>query len=197
MRSSLRLTVPVLALALILTVQPAAAQSGPSCFLSDATAEEAAERASPLDSASVNLGGDVAKICYGAPSARGREIMGGLVPFDQPWRAGANEATALYLTFPAAVGDLELDPGSYSLYTIPGEESWEVVLNSNHERWGVPIDPSVRSDDLGIVTVTPEPTDQMVEQMRFRWETRGENRADLVLEWENTRIRLPVEKAGM
>ncbi len=196
MQFPFRLTASALALGLGLglAVQPAAAQDGPNCFIQDATQAEAGERISPLDSASVSLGGDEAKVCYGAPSVRGREIMGELVPFDEPWRAGANEATALHLTFPATVGDLQLDPGSYSLYTIPGENSWEVVLNSEHERWGVPIDGSVRSADLGIVEVTPASTDGMVEQMRFRWDKHSEEHANLILEWENTRISVPVQK---
>lgn len=197
MRLSLRLTASALALALAVTARPAAAQSGPSCFLANATHAEAGERVSPLDSASVTLGGDMAKICYGAPSARGRDIMGGLVPYDQPWRAGANEATGLHLTFPARVGGVELDPGSYSLYTIPGEETWEVVLNANHERWGIPINQQVRGQDIGIATVTPESTDRMVDRMRYRWEKQSESLAHLTLEWENTRIRVPVEKTGM
>ena len=197
MRRSVTAALSVLAVALATGAPQVAAQDAPGCWLARGTKAQAAERTSPLDSASVRLGGDEAKICYGAPSARGREIMGGLVPYDTPWRAGANEATNLHLAFGAEVAGVELDPGSYSVYTIPGEETWEVVLNENDQRWGIPIDAGVREADIGIGSVAPESTDDMVEQMRFRWVKHDESSADLLLEWENTRIRIPVERSGM
>lgn len=182
------------ALALGPLATSAHAQEGPVCWLrGGVTAEEAAQRASPRDSASIQLQAGVAKVCYGAPSARGRDIMGGLVPWDQPWRAGADEATALHLTFPAEVAGVSVEPGTYSLYTIPGEDEWVVVVNREAERWGIPIGSDVRSEDIGTGTVVPERTDGMIEQMQFRFEPRGSNSADLVLEWERTRIRIPVE----
>src|SRR5439155_19899245 len=64
-------------------------------------ADKLAERASPLDSIAVQTGGGTMKLCYSRPSARGRKVMGGLVPFDQPWRLGANEATSINVPFPA------------------------------------------------------------------------------------------------
>lgn len=175
----------------------AQAQDGPVCWLrGGVTAEQAAQRPSPRDSASVELDAGVAKVCYGAPSARGRDIVGELVPYDQPWRAGADEATALHLTFPAEVAGVSVDPGTYSLYTIPGEDEWVVVVNREAERWGIPIGAEVRSQDIGTGTVEPERTDRMIEQMQFRFEPRGPNAADLILEWERTRLRIPVESRG-
>ncbi len=160
------------------------------CFLRGATLEEAAERPSPLAATAIDLGSTQGQICYGAPSARGREIMGGLVPFGEPWRAGANEATAIHLDGPATIGGVPIDAGSYSLYVIPNESEWQVFLNSNVERWGIPISDEVRSTEIGSFTVTPEPTDQMVETLTYRFEPMGNGMGDLVLEWENTRIRM-------
>lgn len=186
-----------LALSASAFVTPVQAQEGPVCWLrGGVTADEAAQRPSPRDSASIELDAGVAKVCYGAPSARGRDIMGELVPYDQPWRAGADEATALHLTFPAEVAGVSVDPGTYSLYTIPGEDEWVVVVNREAERWGIPIGAEVRSQDIGTGTVEPERTDRMIEQMQFRFEPRGPNAADLVLEWERTRLRIPVEASG-
>lgn len=171
----------------------AGSQEQPTCwFQGDVTQEEAAERASPRDSASISLDAGVAKICYGAPLMRGREIMGGLVPYDAAWRGGADEATALHLTFPAEVAGVELEAGTYSLIMVPTAESWEVVVNRNAERWGIPINDEVRSQDIGSGTVTPEETGSEVEQMRYSFEREGPNEATLLLEWENTRVPIPI-----
>lgn len=170
------------------------AQDAPTCWLRPGvTAEAAAERVSPRDSASIILDAGIAKICYGAPSMRDREIMGGLVPYDQAWRAGADEATALHLTFPAEVAGVAVEPGTYSLMTVPGADSWQVIVNRNAERWGIPITDEVRSADVGSGTVTPEETESTVEQMRYRFEREGPDEALLLLEWEDTRVPIPIE----
>lgn len=159
-----------------------------SCFLRGATPEEAQGRPSPLRELRFTLaGGGEALLCYGAPSARGREIMGGLVPFDRPWRAGANEATAIHLTGAASIGGVEVQPGSYSLYTIPGEEEWQIFLNSNWQRWGIPINDAVRETEIGNVTVDAESIDEPVETLTFRYADGA-----IVMEWENTRVSIPV-----
>lgn len=175
--------------------KPSPAQETPTCSF-QASGEELTNRASPPDSASVQLGGQVAKICYSSPRARGREIMGELVPFGQPWRMGANEPTTLHLTFPAEIGGVRIEPGSYVLYAVPGEDQWEIAVNGATERWGVPIDESVRSEDIGSATVSPSETESMVENLTLSFEPQGENVAHLVVEWERTRLRVPVRRVG-
>lgn len=166
-----------------------AAGTAPTCWVRG----DVADRASPLDSATVELDGATVKVCYGAPSARDRTVMGGLVPYDQPWRAGANEATALHVTAPVTFGSVRLEPGSYALYTVPGESEWRMVLQDEHERWGIPIP---QDADLGAVTATPEETPEMVESLTYRFEDEGAGQAALVLEWENTRVAVPIRAAG-
>jgi hypothetical protein len=168
-----------------------------TCWLRRGTMEEAAARPSPLGETAFTVGGQEARLCYGRPSARGRTIFGELEAYGVPWRSGANEATALHLTFAADVGGVALEPGSYSLYTVPGEENWEVVLNSNAQRWGIPITPEVRANDVGSFTVPAEVTEGLVETLTYRWEPTSDSAGHLILEWENTRIRIPVAQAGM
>lgn len=166
----------------------------PTCYLARGTMEEAAQRTSPLTETLVVLAGQPGKLCYGSPSARGRTVMGELVPFGQPWRMGADEATALHLPFPASVGDLRLEPGSYSLYAVPGPEEWEIVVNRRAERWGVPINDGVREADMGSFKVPAQSVDAMVERLTFRWEAMDERSGRLVMEWEHTRIEIPVSR---
>lgn len=175
---------------------PPGASEALTCWLRQGTMEEAAERPSPLRETTIALGGQEAKLCYGAPSTRGRTVFGELVTFGVPWRSGANEATALHLPFAAVVGDIALEPGSYSLYTVPGEEEWGVVVNGTAERWGIPISEEVRAADIGSFTVPREST-EMVETLTYEWEPGGEGFGHLVLLWETTRVPIPVQLGEM
>ncbi len=192
-----RVLVLAAALAPVIVAAPAAVGAQePECWLARGTPAEAAERASPLGETLIVLGTVTGKACYGRPSARGRPVAGNLIPFGQPWRMGANEATVLHLPFPAVVGDLELEPGSYSLYTVAGEEEWNIVANGTAERWGIPINDDVVAADLGTVTVPSAMTEDMVEQLTFTWEAEGDDRGVLVVEWEHTRVEIPIRKRG-
>jgi hypothetical protein len=168
--------------------------SDPGCWIRGASAD-LGQRASPLDSAVARLGGDEVKVCYSRPSARGRVIMGGLVPFGEPWRLGANEATTLHVPVAVQVGDVNLKPGVYSLYAIPGAKTWQIVVNESATRWGIPIDATVRAHDVGTVTVPSGRTDAPIEMLTLRLEPGGEGVLGLVAEWERTRVRLTVRRA--
>ena len=123
--------------------------------------------------------------------------MGGLVVYGQPERIGANEPTTIHLAGPASVGGVELEPGSYSIYAIPGADEWEFVINSNWERWGIPIDEGVRATDVGSFTAEPEATEEFVETLQYSFEPMADNTmGDVVLEWENTRVRFHVHPVG-
>jgi len=175
----------------------AATADGLDCYIARGTRSEARERPSPLRRTTITLDGGTGLLCYGAPSARNRVVMGVLVPFGAPWRVGANEPTTLHLSAPANVGGVALDPGSYSLYAIPGEDEWQFFVNSNWERWGIPIDRSVRATEIGSFSATPTPIDEMVETLRYTWEPgEGGTMGDLVLEWERTRVSFHVHPGG-
>jgi hypothetical protein len=150
-------------------------------------------RASPYDSATVQVGDRQLKVCYGRPSARGRTIFGGLVPWGRLWRTGANEPTILHVPFPAEIAGMRLDPGSYSLYTEPGETAWVVILNRSITQWGheSAYTDEVRAQEVGRATVATERLDQHVEQFTIRGEPTAAG-AELLLEWERTRVRIPV-----
>jgi hypothetical protein len=154
-----------------------------------------AGRASPYDSAMVALNGAEAKVCYGRPAARGRTVFGGLVQYDQIWRTGANEPTILHLPVAANVAGVRLEPGSYSLYTVPGREEWTVVLNRSITQWGIEgaYTAEVQAQEVGRARVPVEHTGSPVETFTIRSE--GTAPAQLVLEWEFTRVRIPITRA--
>jgi hypothetical protein len=185
---------------LIATLTLAQAQAGNSqaapftCWIRG-PANKLAERASPLDSIAVQIGGGTMKLCYSRPSARGRKVMGGLVPFDQPWRLGANEATSIQVPFAAEIAGVRVEPGTYTLYAIPGASKWQIVVNRGVQRWGIPIDNDVRAKDVGAGTVTPESLGA-VETLTLKFAPAAGNTTELVLEWEKTRVRIPIRRAS-
>lgn len=150
-------------------------------------------RASPYDSTAFTIAGAEALVCYGRPSARGREIFGGLVPYDTLWRTGANEPTIVHLPVAAEIAGVPVEPGSYSLYTVPGEEEWTIIVNRATSQWGheSAYTEEVRAQEVGRATVPSTRTEEFVEVFTIRSQPTGEG-SDLVLEWENTRVRVPV-----
>lgn len=182
-------TVGAMALLAVLVLTPAtlAAQN---CFVRGGG--DAADRASPLDSTTVSIGGAEVKVCYGAPSARGRELVGGDPhPFGRPWRLGANEATAIHLPFAASVAGVEVAAGSYSLYAVPGADEWEIFVNGNAERWGIPVNAGVMEANVGSGTVSASENEH-VERMTMTFEDASDTGATLVLRWESYRVDIPV-----
>jgi hypothetical protein len=152
------------------------------------------ERPAPLDSITIRLGDGAAKLCYGRPSAGGSARVGAEFPYGAPWQLGANEPTTLHLAFPARLGTVNLDPGSYSLYAIPEPQSWTVVVNANPNRWGLPIDAGVRAADIGSF---PLPTSDLAEyedRLTFHFEPSGEREGLIVYSWEHTTLTIPLAR---
>jgi hypothetical protein len=156
------------------------------------TPERIAARPSILDSVSVQLGTGSVKVCYGRPRKNDRQIMGGLVPFGEPWRMGANEATVIHMPAAGSIAGVNVPAGSYSLYAIPAEKDWQIVVNSVTQRWGIPINATVREKDVGSGVVPAGSAPSSEDQMRLSFEKRGDKAADLVLHWDLTRVRIPV-----
>lgn len=155
-------------------------------------------RASPLESQQIRFAGGHAKLCYGRPSLRGREMLGGeAVPYGRLWRTGANEPTTLHVDLPVELGGLYLEPGSYSLYSVPGERSWELVVNRSTRQWGLEslYDDAVALQEVGRVRVPAESLTQPVETLTIRPVPGGGDRWTLQLEWQRTRLRIPFAAA--
>lgn len=169
--------------------------SAPACQYTVSGAE-LAERPSVPDSAEAQLGDGMVKVCYSGPAARGRQVMGELVPYGQPWRLGANEPTTVHVTVPAEIGTVRVEPGSYSLYAIPGETEWTIVVNRATDRWGIPINAEVRVEDIGTFTAPSTATDQQVERFSIELESADAGAAQMVIEWEGTRVSFPIRPAA-
>jgi hypothetical protein len=144
--------------------------------------------ASPRDTAEMTYAGERILVDYGRPYARGRTIMGGLVPYGQVWRTGANAATTLVTPRDLRIGGTPVPAGTYTLYTLPGEREWQLIINRQTGQWGTEYD---QAQDLARIPMRVERTMAPVEQ--FTINLMAGSPATLSLEWENTRASVPVE----
>jgi hypothetical protein len=153
-------------------------------------------RVSPYDSVAVPLGDARGLVCYGRPSRLGRTIFGDLIPFGTLWRTGANEPTTIHLPVAAHIAGLAVEPGSYSIYTIPGEKEWTIIVNRSTSQWGIEgqYTAQIAAQEVGRAIVPAERAETPVETFSIRASPAGTNGAELVLEWENTRVRIPVTR---
>jgi Protein of unknown function (DUF2911) len=164
-----------------------------ACWVRD-TASDIGRRASKHDSSSVALDGGTIKVCYGRPQRRGRVVMGELVPYGAPWRMGADEATAIHVPFQARIAGVNVEPGWYSLYAIPESNQWRIAVNRDARRWGVPINDLIRSKDVGSGVVPAEHLDKPVDALTITLRSTSKSAATMDVEWENTRVRVPLER---
>lgn len=151
-------------------------------------------RVSPLARVDARVGDGSVRVCYGRPAMRGRTIFGQLVPFDSLWRTGANEPTRLYTNRPIRLAGIPLAPGRYSLYSIPRPERWEIFVSRSILHWGNDLSRGVRAAEVGRTEVSAERLTASVETLTIGTRPNG-NGAVLYLDWETTRISLPLEAA--
>ena len=144
---------------------------------------------SPRKEATVDLSGKKVMISYGAPSIRGRKIMGGLVPYGKWWRTGANEATSFETAGNLKVGTLNVPAGKYTLVTIPSEGEWKLVVCKHTGQWGTE---RFEKDDLGSTAMMKSALSSPQEVMSIDFEKTAGNKTQLHIKWEKTDVYVPV-----
>lgn len=131
-------------------------------------------------------------IDYSSPGVKGRKIWGELVPFDRPWRTGANAATKLTASRDFTFAGKPVPAGSYALYTIPGKTTWVVALNAGTDAWGN--DGFDAKKDVLRVTVTPQAIKGR-ERLTFLFSDTTDDGVRLDMEWEKLRVSVPITVA--
>lgn len=147
--------------------------------------------ASPRAQLQQTVGLTEIKVDYSRPSAKGRTIFGGLVPYGEVWRTGANAATTLAFPRDVRLEGHEVPSGTYALYSIPGETEWTIILSNNTELWGASgYDPT--SDALRFV-VKAEKLPRPVETFTIGFASLTDSRATIQLDWEAVRVPIRLE----
>jgi len=147
--------------------------------------QDKSKRPSPHDTADVTLKGKKITIEYGRPYLKGRKVGQELAPYGKVWRTGADEATALNTEIDLNIGGVKVPAGKYTLYTLPSEGTWKLIINKQTGQWGTKYD---ESQDLARVDMKKNALPQSVEQFTISFDKKNENTANLNLDWENTRV---------
>ncbi len=145
---------------------------------------------SPPAQATASFGSKTVTIDYSAPSMRGRKIFGELVPYDHWWRTGANSATTLKTDINLKIGTLGVPAGTYTLYTIPEQAGWTLIVNKQTGQWGTKYD---ETQDLGRVKMTEGVMPSSpVETFQIRFERTKDLSSEMHLVWETTDVYVGV-----
>ncbi|HEY8936326.1 MAG TPA: DUF2911 domain-containing protein [Cyclobacteriaceae bacterium] len=142
--------------------------------------------ASPKAEVEGSIGATKVKIVYCQPSARGRKIMGGLVPFGEVWRTGANAATTIEFDKAVKIENKDLPAGKYELFTIPNENEWTIIIQKYGKQMGAFA--YQKENDVLRVNVKPAKTDTFVETFNI-----AIGKDDVELKWENTLVAFKVK----
>jgi len=143
---------------------------------------------SPRGAEEIAVGTGTARVEYGRPFAKGRKIFGGLVPWGKVWRTGANEATTLTTDVGLKLGGTSLPKGSYSLYTLPGEKQWLLIVNRRTGQWGTEYDSKL---DVARIPMTSTARPDLVEAMTISFVPADAFRGTLRLSWERRTLSVP------
>ena len=127
--------------------------------------------------------GKTVTIQYSRPSMRGRKIFGGLVPYGEVWRTGANAATSLKTDVDLNINGANVPAGSYTLYTLPGANDWKLIINKQTGQWGTEYN---QAQDLVRVDMKVGQLASPMEQFTISFDKSGGTSATLKLEWDTT-----------
>lgn len=146
--------------------------------------------ASPNSKATYNVGLSEVHLDYNRPSVKDRVIFGGLVPYGEPWRTGANSSSKITFSDDVEIMGNTLEAGTYSIFTVPGEEEWEIIFHSNLQH-NTPGGRDADEDALVVTVPSHHHEDAFVESFTIGVDHLRNNSANIVLVWENTSVVIP------
>lgn len=150
---------------------------------------------SPERTATLKQGDLTMTVTYCSPGKKGREIFGGLVPYGETWRTGANEATTFASDKDLRIAGQMLKAGTYTLWTVPGPDSWQVVWNRGEYPWGVNMESKASRDpalDVLVAEAPVQPTDRVVEDFTITLQEGAP--MTLQLMWDQVSVSVSLER---
>lgn len=161
-----------------------------TCFYFSASAQVRMPQPSTTQTIKQEFGMGSIELTYSRPNAKGRKIYGDLVPYSKLWRTGANSATTIKFTDAVELGGKKIDTGTYALYSIPGIDSWEIILNKGISNWGV--DGYKESDDVVRFKVTPAKAKTKAESFTMQFADIKNESCGLEIIWDKTIVTIPI-----
>jgi hypothetical protein len=147
---------------------------------------------SPSASTGMKLGGHAITIEYNAPSARGRKVEGGLIPYGKAWRTGADAATTLSTEADLMIDDLRVPKGTYTIYTLANPDGWLLIVNKQTGQWGTVYNDS---QDLGRLPLKLTALDAPVEKFQITLKETDAASGVLQMSWGKTEASAPIKLA--
>ena len=159
-------------------------------FFAPVNANAQMKRISPHDTVTSTVAGAHIKIMFGSPAVKGRQIWGGLVPYDKAWRGGADEATIFTTDKAITIGGKKLPAGTYSVFVIPAKDKWTYVFNSQTGQWGIKEGGVANYDESkNVLTIMATPTAvAMSEHLTYQTNSKG-----FGLHWEKMEALVPIQ----
>jgi hypothetical protein len=133
--------------------------------------------------------GKTITVNYSSPRAKGRKIFGGLVPYGEVWRTGANEATAFVTTANLSLDGKDVPAGNYTIFTVPNLDKWTLIVNKTTGEWGIPY--KYESAELARADMQASKTSAPVENFTVSFHEMGTG-CHMYLDWENTRATIEI-----
>ena len=161
-----------------------------TCLALLSTAQVKMPAPSPTQTVKQDFGTGNIELVYSRPSMKGRKIFGDLVPYNKLWRTGANAATKIIFNEPVEIGGKKIDTGTYVLYTIPGIDSWEIILNKGLKNWG--IDGYKETEDVVRFKVEPMKMKKKLETFTMEFSDIKPETCSLDIKWDKTSVSIPV-----
>lgn len=153
----------------------------------DTAVESKENRVSPAETATATIGENVVTVDYGSPRVKGRTIWGGLVPYNEVWRTGANEATTISFTQDVMINGQLLKKDVYAFFAIPTPTEWTLIFNLDEKQWGA--FKYNESDDALRISATPVATEELTENLTFSVKPNDANDGGMViLNWEKLQV---------
>jgi Protein of unknown function (DUF2911) len=147
--------------------------------------QDKSKRPSPPASAECKFSdGKSVKVDYSSPRAKGRKIFGGVVPYGEVWRTGANEATTFVPNTNITIDGKDIPAGNYTMFTIPNQDKWTLIISKKTGEWGIPY--PGESDDLARLDMSVSKTSAPVDNFTISFHEMG-NGCHMYVDWENTR----------
>ena len=159
--------------------------------LGSAQADKASRPSPPAKATCELAGGKAITVDYSSPRAKGRKIFGGLVPYGEVWRAGANEATTFVTTADLMVGGTHVPAGSYTIFAIPNQDKWTLIISKKTGEWGTQY--AGADQDLARVDMKASKLPSPVENFTIAFDKAG-NGCTLRMDWETTRAAVDIGK---
>ena len=157
-----------------------------------ACAQDASKRPSPPAQAQCKFSdGKMVKTDYSSPRMKGRKIFGGLVPYGQVWRTGANDATTLVTDTNLNVGGKDVPAGSYTIFTLPNADKWVLIISKKTGEWGIPY--PGEGEDFTRVDMRVSPLPAPMENFTISFDQTGSACA-MHVDWEKTRASVDISE---